>query len=317
MKIKKICILGAGMLGKKCYQQLQNISNLEVDIYSHEQLDICDYKKLQKIIKHYNYVINCAAYTNVDKAEVEQQLCMKINAQAVLQIAYICANYGIKLIHISTDFIYGDIKDTTMQPLSNDLPNPINVYGKSKYLAEQNILKWLKHNYLILRVSWTFGQYGNNFIKKVFDKLSDDTCTQLTVVDDQIGRPTSTQTITYVIAHYICSNTILDGIYNLSNTGDVCSKYELAEFINKEYEFNKKIIPIKTPKTGAERQKNSIFNLDNIIYYFFEIKDWKIAVKEYLNNYIINNKQIKNIKINKKHISLNSFKNRLLEFFGL
>mgnify|MGYP003298637578 CR=1 FL=1 len=83
----------------------------------------------------------------------------------------------------------------------------------------------------------------------------------MTVVDDQIGRPTSTSTIAYVIAHYIVGNGFLPGIYNLSNTGDVCSKYELAQFINKEYNFNKNIIPIKTPisKNCAKRQKNSIF----------------------------------------------------------
>ena len=307
------------MLGKKCYEYLSTINGLLVDIYSHNQLDICDYNKLEKVIRNYNYVINCAAYTNVDKAQQEEQLCMRINASAVLHLAYFCANYNVKLIHISSDFIYGNMNDDTMQPLFQGTPNPISVYGKSKLLGQKNIQKWLDNSALILRVSWTFGEYGNNFIRKIYEKLSDPTCTQLTVVDDQIGRPTSTSTIAYVIAHYIVGSGFLPGIYNLSNTGDVCSKYELAQFINKEYNFNKNIIPIKTPisKNCAKRQKNSIFNLNNLITYFYDIKDWKYMVKQYLDNYINNNCQIKNFKAGEKHVNLNSFKNRLREFFGL
>ena len=130
-----IAILGAGMLGKyldeyfKSYDQ----SKYFIKLYSKNAVDITDKSAVKQIVKEYDYIINCAAYTNVDKAEIESELCYSINSNAVQQLAKLCNQYKKHLIHISTDFVYGGIKNNVIYRIPEfECTNPLNVYGKSK-----------------------------------------------------------------------------------------------------------------------------------------------------------------------------------------
>lgn len=273
--------------GTYCFNFLSKLTNIKVNLYSHRDIDICNKKELEPIIANSDYIINCAAYTNVDNAEVNQSQCINVNALAVEDIAKLCVKYNTHLVHISSDFVYGDVKykSTYEELIEEDCVNPINVYGKSKLDGELNILKWMSRNFLILRVSWTFGITGNNFISKIYQQLYDQNVKQLNVVDDQLGRPTSIKLISYVISQYI-NGFIKYGFYNLSNSGQLVSKYEIAEFIKQQIKINKKINRVKTSdyKSPAKRQLNSNLNCLKLDKLCVIIRpDWKVDVRDYLS----------------------------------
>lgn len=270
--MKNIAIFGAGMLGKYLYKYFQKFNkNLyNVTLYSHNELDITDTESVENIIKQNNYIINCAAYTNVDKAETEIDLCMDVNGMCLQNIARFCNVYNVKLIHISTDFVYGYVKTKgfNQELLETDELNPINVYGISKQLGELNIINKMTQDYLILRVSWLFGPDNANFISKIVDKIKDNNIPNFSVVNDQFGRPTSVYLIKNIIYEYI-NDFIPDGIYNLQNDGEIINKFQLAQFINDNLNMHKKIYQTTSNEfpSPAKRQFNSIFSckkLDSI-----------------------------------------------------
>lgn len=117
--------------GTYCYQFLLN-HDLEVDLYSHKDVDICNINQLEPVIASHNIIINCAAYTNVDKAEIEINKCKEVNSVAVLNLAKLCRKYYCKFIHISTDFVYGDVYGKTdyKELFEDDILNPVNIYRK-------------------------------------------------------------------------------------------------------------------------------------------------------------------------------------------
>jgi dTDP-4-dehydrorhamnose reductase len=285
----KIAILGSGMLGsylEKYFDINYDTSKYFIKMYSQNAVDITDYKAVESIVIEYDYIINCAAYTNVDKAELEPDLCYAVNADAVNNIAKLCKINNKKLVHISTDFVYGGNKNNKKQVYKIhefDCTNPVNVYGKSKLDGEINVLNNMLDNYLILRVSWTFGVTGNNFIKKIAEQLLDKNKTCIEVVDDQIGRPTSIHLIAKVIDNFIQGH-ISSKIYNLQNSGEPVSKYGLAKFIGKTLKSKVKIKPCSSDKfLGAKRQYNSYLDCSKLCKELnFDRKDWKEEVFEYL-----------------------------------
>lgn len=293
--MKKIAVLGAGNLG--CYITnhfllLQN-KNYEISLFAKEDLDITDEKQYYQLDK-YDIIINCAAYTKVDLANtdiVESYKCSTVNNYGVYLLAKYCKNNNKKLIHISTDFVYGSNDNVELTETTKC--TPVNVYGSSKLDGEQYLTK-THDNYLILRVSWTFGVGTDNFIKKIVKQLQSSSIKKIFVVDDQVGRPTSFNLIFNTIYAYI-NDLIPNGIYNLQNSGEYISKYELAKFIENELNYIKRIKPIKTNNKSliaAPRQLNSRLNCDkldklNIITRLH----WKNEVREYLNILTYNGKE--------------------------
>jgi dTDP-4-dehydrorhamnose reductase len=284
----KIAILGSGMLGAYLdkYFEYYDKSKYFVKMYSQNAVDITDYKAVESIVSEFDYILNCAAYTNVDKAELEPELCYAVNADAVNNLAQLCNKYNKKLVHISTDFIYGEDEYRGKQicKISEySCKNPLNIYGKSKIQGESNVLSNMLDNYLILRVSWTFGPTGNNFIKKIAEQLLDKNKTCIEVVDDQFGRPTSINLIAEVIDNYIQGN-IKSSTYNLQNAGKPVSKYELAKFIGKVLKSKVKVHHCSSDKfPGAKRQYNSYLDCSKLCKELnFDRKDWKEEVFEYL-----------------------------------
>lgn len=285
--IKRIAILGSGMLGKYCYLRLKETTKFTVTLYSHSIFDITDRDDVLSMINDNDCIINCAAYTNVDKAELEPDKCKLINGFAIDYLAHEIAKQQKFLIHISSDFVYGNIKDNTLEPLKeDDILSPINVYGESKLEGDNNILSWMSNNYLILRVSWLFGPYGNNFIDKIYNQLITDDIHEIKVVDDQFGRLTSTKLVVDVIMNWI-SFGFKSGFYNLSCNGSISTKYDIACKIRDFLNLNTKIIPVKstTFNSPAARQQNSILSCEKIDKQLFLTRSyWENDLEEYLKN---------------------------------
>ena len=185
----KVLVTGAnGQLGYDVVKELEK-QNIECYGATRKDFDITDFKSTENFINKYlpDVVIHCAAYTAVDKAEDEPELCYKVNSEATKNIAEICKEINAKLLYISTDYVFDGTKDGFYEV--DDETNPINVYGKSKLLGEIAVQKILK-KYFIVRISWVFGEHGNNFVKTMLRLGKDHK--EINVVSDQYGSPTYT-----------------------------------------------------------------------------------------------------------------------------
>lgn len=236
--LPNILITGAnGQLGSSiallCHPKDANFFFTDVN-----ELDITSKSAVNKFIaeKKIDLVINCAAYTNVEKAEDEPKVADKLNAIAPKYLAQSCLKHNAFLIHISTDFVFGGTKRKT--PISERVkPAPLNVYGATKLKGEENI-KASGCNYLIIRTSWLYSEFGHNFVKTMLNLLS--TRDEIKVVDDQKGTPTYAEDLAkalYRIAMKVVENKEnikgfvgLDQIYNYSNAGE-CTWFEFAKKI--------------------------------------------------------------------------------------
>ena len=182
----KFLVTGAnGQLGYDVVKELQK-QNIECYGTSRQDFDIVDFEATENFIKNYmpDAVIHCAAYTAVDKAEDEQGLCYLVNASATENIAEICKKIYAKMLYISTDYVFDGTKEGAYEV--DDIPNPINVYGKTKLLGEQAVQRILD-KYFIVRISWVFGEHGNNFVKTML-RLGKER-KEINVVADQYGSP--------------------------------------------------------------------------------------------------------------------------------
>ena len=279
----KILIIGAnGQVGRSLVNLCQK-KNIEYILTTRKELDISNNENIKKFFANLkvDFVLNATAYTNVEQAEDEEELANLVNADAIGWLAIECKSKNIPFIHISTDYVFDGSKAGMYN--ENDEPCPINVYGESKLLGEQYLQKtWDKH--IILRVSWVFSEYGNNFVKTML-KLS-NTHEKLTVISDQYGSPTSANSIANVILdickHINANNDFQDwGIYNYTDF-PVTTWHQFASYIiskNKQAK-TKEIAPIlaKDFKTKAKRPQNSALD-DNKIKRVFAIKQ-NLWVKE-------------------------------------
>ena len=196
-------------------------------------------------------VIHCAAYTAVDKAEDEPELCMRVNADGTENIAQACRGIGAEMIFISTDYVF-DGKGC--KPYETDAPKaPLSVYGKSKQIAEEAVMRHLE-KYYIVRISWVFGKNGNNFVKTML-KLA-EARDEINVVNDQIGSPAYTPDLAELLCGMALSGKY--GTYHATNEG-FCSWAEFAEEIMRQSGSTCKIKPIPSEQypTRAVRPKNS------------------------------------------------------------
>lgn len=276
----KVLVTGAkGQLGFDVVKELQK-QNIEYYGATREDFDLVDFEATEKFIVHYmpDVVIHCAAYTAVDKAEDEQGLCYLVNASATENIAEICKKINAKLLYISTDYVFDGTKEGFYE--IDDIPNPINIYGTTKLLGEQAVQRIL-NKYFIVRISWVFGEHGNNFVKTMI-RLGKDR-KELNVVADQYGSPTYTADLAPLLIEMIKTDKY--GIYHVTNEG-VCTWAEFAEEIFKIADMDVKVNHILTAEysTRAKRPMNSRLSKKSLtINSFKRISDWKISLKNFLN----------------------------------
>lgn len=275
----KIIVTGAkGQLGYDVVLQLKKCGHTAVEADLPE-LDITNKSAVEAFFEIHkpDGVIHCAAYTNVDGAETEKELCEKINYIGTKNIAECCQKHNSKLVYISTDYVF-DGKGR--EPFENDAATaPCNFYGETKLMGE-NAVKEICDKYFIVRISWVFGSNGKNFVKTML-RLSKER-NELTVVCDQIGSPTYTPDLAALLCNMI--ETEKYGVYHATNEG-FCSWAEFAAEIMKLSGAETKIIPVSSNeyKTVATRPANSRMSkksLDNAG--FGRLPDWQNALKRFL-----------------------------------
>ena len=287
----KILVTGKnGQLGKSIQNIITgNEKNSEFVFVGREALDL---SSQDSIINYFNnnsfdIIINCAAYTAVDKAEKEVELANYINHLAINKIAEISNRQEIKLIHISTDYIFDGISEKAY--LESDDPSPLNIYGKSKLAGEVAVCAAMKKNAIIIRTSWLYSEHSNNFVDTILRKAQK--FDELNVISDQFSSPTNASDLAKVIIQIINHKKFRDydqltQIYHYSSYG-VCSWFEFAREILELANIDCQVNPIETKDylTAARRPKYSLLNTDKIVKSFdLEIPFWKDSLKAYIDN---------------------------------
>jgi len=283
--MKNILVTGSnGQLGSELQTIAPNFLDTNFFFTDVEELDICDSKAIESFISQnkIDFIINCAAYTAVDKAEEEKALANKINIEAIKNLAKASINSNALLIHISTDYVF-DGKNHRPY-IETDKTNPNSHYGYTKAEAEKLIQKICKKA-VIIRTSWLYSAFGNNFVKTMlkYGSERDD----LKVVNDQIGTPTYAADLASTILNLITNHTTeAVEIYNFSNEG-VCSWYDFAKEIIELKNIDCKIKPIESKDypTAASRPFYSVLNKSKISKTLnIEIPHWKDSLKICLKN---------------------------------
>jgi len=271
---------GNGQLASCIKDVEKQYDDLNVIYTDHLELDICNLNQIQTFFKsnpQIDYCINCAAYTAVDKAETEAEKAFEINATGAKNLAQVCNDHDAILIHVSTDFVFDGEKN---EPYTEtDVANPISVYGASKLQGEVEIQQALKE-YFIIRTSWLYSEYGNNFMKTML-RLA-ETRDGISVVSDQIGTPTYAGDLAEIIIQIINTKTEKYGIYHYSNEG-VASWFEFAKEIFKLTKNKIKVNPIPSIEylTPAKRPKYSVLDKKKIIDVFkIDIPFWRDSLKK-------------------------------------
>jgi len=280
MASNTIIVTGSnGQLGSELKELAFIYSEYKFVFFSRQYLPINDKSAIEKVfLKHHPaYLINCAAYTAVDKAESETEQANEINGTAIGTIAALCKQYGTKFIHISTDYVFNG--NATSPLTETDNVDPVNAYGASKLLGEQLALD---HNpeSIIIRTSWVYSFYGKNFVKTMIHLMKERE--NIGVVSDQIGSPTYAADLAEVIIKIISSGKWEPGIYNFSNEGNI-SWFDFANEIKTLIASSCTINPLKTKQfpTPAKRPKYSVLDKTKIQQVFsIQLKDWKASLGE-------------------------------------
>ena len=280
-----------GQLGQSLHKVISANAKIDNDYRSNEftfvgrkELDLSNDSNINHYFNSNNkfdIIINCAAYTSVDKAEEELELANQINHLAVKQLAEISNKQQTRLIHISTDYVFNGESDKPY--IETDIANPINVYGKTKLAGEKALKDIMSADAIIIRTSWVYSEYGNNFVKTML-RLGKE-CNELSVVSDQIGSPTYATDLAEVILKIIDSKEFRKAnqttqIYHYSNDGEI-SWYDFTKEIFKLAKIDCKVSPITTEQypTPAKRPKNTLMNKDKIAKAFSaDTSDWKMPL---------------------------------------
>lgn len=255
-----------GQLGKaiSAFSDTKNSESINFTFTTRTSLDISNQEQVETYFQsnNFQYCINCAAYTAVDKAEEEKEQAFLINAIGAKNLAEACKKHNIILIHISTDFVFDGCKREPY--LETDIPNPINVYGASKLQGEGYVQSVLE-NHFIIRTSWLYSEYGNNFVRTMLRLGSEKD--ELHVVNDQIGSPTYAKDLAEVVLKIIISENTQFGLYHYSNQG-VLSWFEFAKviFTITQNDIPVKPIPTSGYPTPAQRPQYSVLSSTKIIH---------------------------------------------------
>jgi len=282
-----VLVTGAnGQLGQAIHSILGNYPSIDFVFCSSSELNIIDKNNCETIFEKYKpqFCINAAAYTAVDKAESETEKAYAINVTGAQNLAAVCKLNNTTLLHVSTDFVFDGL---ATQPYSEEaIPNPTGVYGVTKLQGEQVIQStWEKH--FIIRTSWVYSQFANNFMKTMLRLASERD--SLSVVSDQIGTPTNAVDLAETLVKIIksCHAELVSasnyGIYNFSNEGQ-CSWYDFAKEIFKvnNISINLQAIPTSAYPTPAKRPVYSVLDKSKIKKEFgIEVKDWEVSLINY------------------------------------
>jgi len=281
----RVLILGnKGMLGRDMEKVFHGHDIIGMD---KDGLDIMDREKVFEtmITIQPELVINCAAYTNVDQAEKEQELADEINGFSVGVIAQACREIDATLVHFSTDYVFdGELKNGYNEEAA---PNPVNQYGRSKMLGENLLMEEMElldettpieGKYFLIRTSWLFGKHGKNFVETMLKLASEQK--QLKVVNDQHGKPTFTEDLCNQVKWLVESREYPSGIYHITNEG-ATTWYDFAReiFLLTNTDIDMVACSSEEYERPAKRPMNSVLLNTKLP----ELRDWKLALADYLN----------------------------------
>ena len=277
----KVLVTGVkGQLGYDVVNELTKcgIEAVGVDI---QEMDITDAASVEKVIGEAapDAVVHCAAYTAVDAAEDNVEICRKVNADGTQNIANVCKKLDCKMVYISTDYVFDGEGTRPWEP--EDERHPLNVYGQTKYEGELAVQKTLE-KYFIVRISWVFGVNGKNFIKTMLNL--GETHDTLTVVDDQVGTPTYTYDLARLLVDMLEKDAY--GKYHVTNEGGYITWYEFAKEIFAQAGMDVNVVPVTSDKfpAKAKRPHNSRMDKSKLKKNgFTPLPTWQDALKRYLS----------------------------------
>jgi dTDP-4-dehydrorhamnose reductase len=283
LAMKKIIVLGAnGQLGNEFRQLEKDFPSFKFFFYDVAEMDIMQKDLVDRGISEVkpDFVVNCAAYTAVDKAETDKELAYAINSDAVKNISAACVAHSVKLIHISTDYVFDG---EASEPYTEDSPvNPTSIYGLSKLEGEKEALQ-AAENAIVIRTAWVYSVYGNNFVKTMLRLMS--TKPEISVVADQFGSPTYALDLAVAIMQIISEEKWIPGIYHFTNEG-IINWFDFASEIKNISGLSCTIHPITTEQypTPAKRPKYSVLDKTKIQQTFnIKLRDWKESLQDCLN----------------------------------
>ena len=275
-----VLIIGAkGQLGYD-FQRLLRKEKIEFLAVDYDELDVTNSEKIELFFSennNFDVIINCAAYNNVDRAEIERNQCVELNEKAPVRLAEFAQKIDAVFVTYSTDFVFDGKKKSPYT--EDDTPNPLSLYGMSKYMGEAGVINEYEKTFVI-RTSWVFGVANNNFNKQVLEWSKSKK--ELSIVDDQISAPTYSADLAEYSWLLIKSGKF--GLYHLTNEGE-CSKYHQALYILEKIGWHGKITGVKTetfnlPAKRANYSKLSSEKAEKIIGK--RMPDWKNAIDRYM-----------------------------------
>lgn len=289
----KILVTGAkGQLGTQFINILKQgtselgetpeaVRGCEIIAYDVEELDITDLKSVREVLhkEKPEAVINCAAYTNVDGCETNEDLAFKINSIGPRNLAIVSEEIGAKIIHISTDYVFKGDGSTPYREY--DKTSPVSVYGKTKSLGEEYI-KEFSSKYFIVRTSWLYGYYGKNFVKTIIKAAKERG--QLKVVNDQRGNPTNAEDLVYHIIKLLLTEEY--GIYHCTGEGE-CTWYDFAKAIVELAKIDCTVEPVTSEQFNSAAKRPTFSSLDNMMLRCTvgnSMRPWKDALEEFIRN---------------------------------
>ncbi len=285
MNIKKILLIGyKGILGSELKELLPEsiLGDVNSDTSSQDFIDITNFDDLKSKINEFEpeIVINCAAYTQVDLAEAESENCLRVNTLGVLNLVKALNGKNAKLVHISSDYVFGSLENVS-SPISETVePNPCGVYGYSKFLADQYILQQKELDSLIIRTSWLHGRNGPSFIKSITKAANNNE--SIKVVNDQFGSPTWAPWLAQMIVDLLAKDA--NGVFNVSSKGSI-SWHEFAKEIVEKSGIDCEVNTQSTEELGrpAKRPKYSVLDKTKLESFLgVECISWQECVTEHL-----------------------------------
>ena len=277
-----VLITGAnGQLGNEMRVVAKQYTEVDFVFTDVEELNICNADEVNSFVKNFqpDYIVNCAAYTAVDKAENDIDLCRAINCDAVKNLGIAAQKYKAKVIHVSTDYVFDGTSNT---PYTETMPtNPQTIYGKTKLEGEKALLSVCNTSFII-RTSWLYSSFGNNFVKTML-RLGNER-DSINVVFDQVGTPTYAADLANAIWEIITSKSTDYGVYHFSNEG-VCSWYDFTTAIFRLTNTNCQVFPIESSEypTKTPRPLYSVLNKRKIKSTFaVSIPHWEVSLQKCL-----------------------------------
>lgn len=276
-QLKKLIQSGKSELGEID----SSYSDIEVKYLSHNDFDITNLNKVTDYVSSFKpyAIINCAAYTNVDKCETDMDAAFKVNSLGPRNLAIAAEKVNAKLLHVSTDYVFNGQGNIPFKEY--DLPHPVSAYGKTKLLGEQYV-KENCNRYFIVRTAWLYGYYGKNFVYTIMKAGKEKG--HLDVVDDQRGNPTNAEDLAYHILKILLTEEY--GIYHCTGKGE-CTWYDFAREIITLSGINCTVTPTTSDNLARAAERPAFSSLDNMMLRSTvgdEMRDWKEALKCFIEN---------------------------------